>query len=261
MPYCVLTDVRRDALVIMAVAVNASWKVPIGYFLIDGMSGGERANLINESLHRLHAAGVQVVSFTRDGPSCHFTMMKALGAVLTDDGMRPYFQHPADLNTRVHVLLDACHMLKLVRNTFADQLMLKDGERHTIEWKYVVNRDNLQQSEGLRLGNKLRKTHMDWRKQKMKVNLAAQFISSSVADAIAYCDSDLHLPEFAGCEGTVQFLRMFDKIFDLLNSRNPLGKGSKAPMRTANATKWSKTVTDAEAYNASQASQTKRAFL
>ena len=35
------------------------------------------------------------------------------------------------------------------------------------------------------------------RKQKMKLNLAAQVISSRVADAIAYCDHDLSLPKFA----------------------------------------------------------------
>ena len=39
---------------------------------------------------------------------------------------------------------------------------------------------------------------MEWQKQKMKVNLAAQVISLSVADAIAYCNSGLCLPEFDG---------------------------------------------------------------
>ena len=74
---------------------------------------------------------------------------------------------------------------------------------------------------------------MDWQKQKMKVNLAAQVISSSVTDAVTCCDSGLRLPEFAGCEGTVRFLCLFDQIFDLLNSRNRLGKRSKAPMSRA----------------------------
>ena len=123
-----------------------------------------------------------------------------------------------------------------------------DADGNVINWGYVVSLDDLQRKEGIRLGTKVRKAHMEWQKQKMKVNLAAQVISSSVADAIAYCDSGLHLPEFAGCEGTVRFLRMFDQIFDLLNSRNPLGKGSKAPMSRANAERWAQTVNDAESY-------------
>ena len=61
----------KYALVLMAVSVNASWKIPVGYFLVDGMSGPERGNVIRECLHRLHATGVQVVSLTCDGPPYH----------------------------------------------------------------------------------------------------------------------------------------------------------------------------------------------
>ena len=47
---------------------------------------------------------------------------------------------------------------------------------------------------------------------------------------------------------TVRFLRMFDQIFALLNSRNPLCKGSKAPLSRANAEKWAQMINDAESY-------------
>ena len=66
------------------------------------------------------------------------------------------------------------------------------------------------------------------------VKHAAQVFSSSVADSLEYCNTQLHLPQFSGCEETVKFLRIIDAAFDVLNSRNPLGKGSKAPMRTSN---------------------------
>ena len=41
---------------------------------------------------------------------------------------------------------------------------------------------------------------------------------------------------------------MFDQIFDLQNSRNRLGKRSKAPMSSVNREKWAQTVNDAEPY-------------
>ena len=66
------------------------------------------------------------------------------------------------------------------------------------------------------------------------MKLAAQVFSSSVADALENCNTQLHLPQFRGCEETVEFLRTIDAAFDVLNSRNPLGKGYKAPMRTSN---------------------------
>ena len=133
------TPVARDALVLMVVSVNGSWKLPTGYFLVDGMSGQERANLVTESLHRLHAVGVRTVSLTRDGPSCHFAMLHSLGAKFTINDMNPSFPHPADHLLRVYVILDVCHMLKLLRNSFADGLILKISDGETIRWKYIVS--------------------------------------------------------------------------------------------------------------------------
>jgi hypothetical protein len=223
----------KGALVLMVVAINDSWKIPVAYFLIDGMTGEERANIISECLHRLHATGVRTVSLTCDGPSCHFSMLRALGATLDVNNMRSSFAHPADPTQLVHVLLDVCHMLKLLRNTLADGGLLRtpNGE---ICWKYIEELNKLQEMEGLRLGNKLKMAHVRWEKQKMKMKLAAQVFSSSVADALEYCNTQLHLPQFSGCEETVKFLRIIDAAFDVLNRWNPLGKGSKVPMRTSN---------------------------
>lgn len=77
---------------------------------------------------------------------------------------------------------------------------------------------------------------MMWSKQKRKVNLAAQTLSASVADAIEFCRVTLKLRQFIGSEPTVRFLRLIDNLFDVLNSRNPVAKGYKAPMRPTNWT-------------------------
>lgn len=62
----------------------------------------------------------------------------------------------------------------------------------------------------------------------MKVHLAAQLFSSSVADAMESWEQGLKLEEFKGCAATVKFVRTVDAAFDVLNSGNPLGKGFKA---------------------------------
>ena len=51
----------------------------------------------------------------------------------------------------------------------------------------------------------------------MKVNLAAQDFSSSVADAIQYCANVLKLTQF---QATFEFIRLFDRLFDIFNTRN-----------------------------------------
>ena len=240
--------VAKDALVLMAVCVNGSWKIPLGFFLIDGLTGAEKANLVRECFQRLHQCGVTAVSLTCDGPSCHFTMMRELGANMNIVGMNPSFQHPSNPSVRVHLILDMCHMLKLLRNSFADIGVLKSSSGQYIKRQYVSELNKLQESEGLRLGNKLRNAHLQWRQQKIKVNLAAQVFSSSVADALVYCHTHLKLGKFTGCESIVQFLRHVDAAFDILNSRNPFEKGMKAPLTKRNKDSMIKVLKDAETF-------------
>lgn len=114
--------------------------------------------------------------------------------------------------------------------------------------EYVIQLQKLQDEEGLRLGNKLKKAHINWKQQKMKVNLAAQSLSASVADAIEFCSNTLKIPEFQGSEATVTFIRNFNQLFDILNSRNPLAKGYKAPMSLTNKTTWDPFLTDVYEY-------------
>ena len=237
----------KDALVFMVVSLNESWKVPCGYFFIDGLSGKERANLVKVCIQRLHDVGVKVTSLTCDGPSCHISMLTALGATLDPSNMVPYFLHPQDKNEKIYVLLDICHMLKLVRNTLGEGGILYDRDGGKIQWQYLVELEEFQHQEGLRLGNKLRMAHIKWKQQKMKVNLAAQAFSSSVADAIEYCTQELKMPQFQGSEATVKFIRTFDHLFDILNSRNPLAKGFKSPLRINNKSSWDPFLD--EAYN------------
>lgn len=72
----------------------------------------------------------------------------------------------------------------------------------------------------------------------MQVDLAAQTLSASVADALEFLNSELNHPEFRGVEATVSFIRRIDKLFDLLNSRSPRAKGFKAPLRKDNEVCW-----------------------
>lgn len=69
-----------------------------------------------------------------------------------------------------------------------------------------------------------------------------------MADALEYCANELKLPEFQGCETTVEFIKMFDQLFDILNSRNPLAKGYKAPLRPTNNCTWDAFLTDVYDY-------------
>ncbi len=74
--------------------------------------------------------------------------------------------------------------------------------------------------------NKLHKAHINWKAAPMKVSYAIQVFSQIVPDAIETCTQDLNLEQFQGSEAIVDFIHVFDKLFDALNSHNPLGKFS-----------------------------------
>ena len=176
-------------------------------------------------------------------------MMSELGAELNPpNNVNPSFQHPSSKNHKVYALLDICHMIKLVRNAFHKYGTLLDDEDKKIEWKYFVALYNLQESEGLHIANKLTKAHINWWQQKMKVNLAVQLFSNRVANALEYCCKVKKLEQFQGCEATVRFIRMFNDLFDILNSRNPFGKGTKSPMRVQNKDRWNTFLDESYSY-------------
>ncbi len=43
-----------QVLVLMAVAVNQSWKIPLAYFFVHGLDGTERASIVNVALTRYY---------------------------------------------------------------------------------------------------------------------------------------------------------------------------------------------------------------
>jgi len=54
----------------------------------------------------------------------------------------------------------------------------------------------------------------------MKVKLATQLLSQSVADALTFCKNSLKLDEFCNADATIRFIEWFNTAFDILNSRS-----------------------------------------
>lgn len=100
------------------------------------LSDAERANIIKIVPSSLHEIGANIVNITMDDCASNIATMQCLGANISADNPRPYFMHP---QTRVYVLLDACHMIKLIRNGFATCKNLHDDNGNRIEWQYIMN--------------------------------------------------------------------------------------------------------------------------
>lgn len=144
----------KEVLVFMVVAVDSPWKIPVGYFLIDGLSGCERANLVTDCLLRLHSIGVEIVSLTFDGSSSNIAMATSLGCSWNAEEPVVAFAHPAADGLQIQIFPDPCHMLKLMRNLLAERGTVLDGDGLEIKWSFVKNLESMQSAEGLRAGTK-----------------------------------------------------------------------------------------------------------
>lgn len=226
--------IAKEALVFLVNCINGSWKIPVGYFLIAGLTAEQKANLLQQALKLLHEYKINIVSVTFDGAPANITMCSILGCNFNTVSFQPYFLHPTT-EKYVTVFLDPCHSLKLLRNCLGNHRAIIDDNGNTIQWEFFTKLHNLQETEGLHLGNKLRAQHVNYQTQKMKVKLAAQIFSASIADALEICKSDLQFSEFALSGPTIRFIRMINDIFDILNSRNMKQKGFKQPLHMGNS--------------------------
>lgn len=214
----------KEVLQFMVVCLNGMWKVPVGYFLLAGLSATEKANLVNRCLGFVQESGVIVTSLTFDGAAVNFKTVENLGADFSDpENLKTSFLHPVT-NDNVHIFLDPCHMIKLIRNCLASQDGISDSENREISWTYISELVKLQRSEGLHAANKIRLQHLQWEREKMKVRLATQTISKSVSDALTFLREDLKNEKFINSKATSEFLLKFNNLFDILNSRNKFNK-------------------------------------
>ena len=229
-----------EALVFLLTGLQGHWKCPIGYFLINKISANVQMQMVTIALTKAAEIGLRVACVTCDGTATNMNMFQQLGCkfdATTYSDMKTTFKHPT-MDYNVCAIFDPCHMLKLARNSLADLSYLVDSDGEKIEWMFFKELHNLQEREGLKLKNRLGSKHINYQKNKMKVSLAAQALSSSVADAFEFLRDGLHMEKFKSCGPTVKFIRYIDRVFDILNSRNPMAHGFKQPLRLVTDARW-----------------------
>ena len=210
-----------DAMVILCTTLNSDIKLPIGFFLIDKkLSGLDRAELMKKAIELVNNTGAVITNIACDNPKVNLSMLKQLGAVLDPDNLNPKLSIKNVLGLFILAMPDSPHLIKLTRNTLGDWGLLIDGEGNSVRWEYIVHLHKLQCETGVHFANKLRKPHVEYKKNKQKVKLATQTLSRSTSNSLIFCCTDLKLKQFQGAEATADFLLCFDQLFDILNSKH-----------------------------------------
>ena len=197
-----------SALVFMIRGLALNWKQPVGYVLSHSACSGEVVfELLCKCLDILFDIGLDVRVVLSDQGSNFMQMTRKLG--VTPD--TPYFTYSG----RVYCyMFDPPHLLKSVRNNLFKHQIHYDDQK-VAKWTDISDFYKTDQNQRFRLAPKLTKRHVELPAfSKMKVKLAAQVISRTVAAAL-----ETH-SQIAGSSGseTAEFLMKFNDIFDCMNS-------------------------------------------
>ena len=147
-----------------------------------------------------------------------------------------------------------------MRNALGSWKTLIDGTNNVIRWQHIVDLYEYQKNNGFTLANKLTKQHVNFEKNPMKVKYAVQVLSQSVANALLTM-SELKHEKFQNIDATVEYLKTFDSVYDIINSRSLQDKVGKAAVQEKNEEHWKSIFEKTTAYICSLKSNTGKPVL
>lgn len=212
--------IAKQVIAFILKGIDVNFEFPIAYYFIDEIKAPQRKNLVQEIIAAVTQCGVKITNLTFDGLSANAAMCRLSGANL-NVYHRDFQTHIINPITKekIYIMLDPCHMVKLVRNTLGRKQEIFVGSKNKkIEWRYIESLYEYSRNNNV-YSHKLTKKHIEWKRNSMNVRLATQTLSNSVADSIQFLQEN-NVPEFQGAETSIEFFRRIDKTFNIFNSRN-----------------------------------------
>lgn len=75
----------REILVFMVTSVDENWKIPVAYYVINGLNVEKKKGLVESVLRALQDINVTVIGLTFDGTSTNIGVANALGCHISGD--------------------------------------------------------------------------------------------------------------------------------------------------------------------------------
>lgn len=209
--------VARNALVFLATALNADFSIPIAHHFVVSLKKNELATLLQEVITKITSLGIKVACITFDGLRTNFAACEFLGASLKPNNIKPFILNPVN-SSKIHIFIDACHVLKLARNLIAKEENLFNRSNNTIISWIFFRRLEAHRIKNDFVCHKLTKKHIQWFRAKMDVRLASETMSRSVANSMEHLMNE-GVKNFQHSQGTIEYIRFVDTFFDIFNSK------------------------------------------
>lgn len=221
-------SLASSLLVVMVRGISTSLCYPLASYATKLLAGSMLYNILWESVECLEVViGLRVLFICCDGAiqNRRFFQLHVSGSDTSYRTRNPYASDTRD----IFFISDPPHLIKTARNCFASSSP-KSTTRHMwlngdISWTHVVRlyEEHCYASE-YRMCPKLTRNHIELTSfAKMRVSLAAQVLSDTVANA-------LELMYGESVAASVKFIRMMNKWFDIVNVKNLYeGRNSRNP--------------------------------
>lgn len=240
----------KDVIVFMACGINAHFQQPIGYYFIQTLNANERAELLLQVINEISKRGIKVANVTFDGYRANVKMCRHLGANLNlkNGEYETHFINSYD-SEKIYFILDPSHVMKLIRNTLGGVKSIYEGENE-IKWQYFEDLVSYSGNKEFGLTHKMNKRHIQYSDRKMHVRTAVETLSQSTADSMQFL-KDHEVENFINADATIKFTRMFNKLWDVMNSQRVRGGNNntfKSAINCENAAEVFSFLNDAKTY-------------
>ena len=207
----------RYMLVVMIRGITSSLQYPLAAFATDGITADFLYPIIWKAIEIVEVhVELKVLFICCDGASPNRKFF-SLHSANADSTLYKTDNPFGDTGEQIYFISDAPHLLKTTRNCFSNSFHHKRSRLlwngGNISWRHIVRLFDDHCSGPLRLCKKLSHQHVNLTPFSiMKVNLAAQVMSNTVARALEH--------KYPDVEHTVNFIDMINKWFDIMNSRS-----------------------------------------
>lgn len=212
--------IAKAAIVFILKGFDTNFEFPIAYYFIHDLTATQRKSLVQDIISAVTQSGIKITNMTFDGLAANAKMCSLFGANLNvyHKHCKTYILNPIT-NEKIYVILDPCHMVKLIRNTLGrKEEFFVGNKKEKISMKFIVALYEYSRKNDLH-SHKLTRMHIEWQRNPMNVRLAVQTFSDSVANTLQFL-MEQKIPEFQKAEATIDFIRRMDKLFDIFNSKN-----------------------------------------
>lgn len=250
-------DIIADkVLAFMARGLHSNWKQPIGYFFVGkGFKSGKLRELVDKSIEFMEKCNAIVLGLVCDQGATNCGVFKSYNISVE----KPYFDYGTD-GRKIYCMHDMPHLIKSLRNNFLNYRATFEtsGILEHASWNDFLRFVMIDSQKSIRMAPKISERHIHFKDsfQKMRVNLAAQVFSHTVASGMSAIaespgTSGSDNMDLVGMASTARFFKKIDGIFDCSNSsrkkttkalRKPLKKNSPHEKFLEEALSWMKNV-------------------